>query len=702
MAKRIPQLDAITGASTANDDQFLIFDTSTDISKRISRSELSLAMSSSLGSYFLLLTGGTLTGSLNVVLSSSNAALRVTQTGSGNAITVEDSVNPDTTPFVVKADGKVGVGTDTPAVSVDLRTTDAIRMPSGYDGDRPTGAAGLFRFSLTANNFEGHNGTTWFPIGSMTTGTTPIAGGTNTYLLFNNNGVLGELQTLNVARGGTGATTLTGYVKGNGTSAMTTVASVPNTDVTGLGTMSTQDAGAVAIVGGTATLTSVALTSGSITTAPTTSNHIVNKSYVDGLASGLSFHTAVQYASTGPLPASTYTDGAAGTLGVGAFLLASSNGALTIDSQAVAVGQRVLIKDQALPKENGVYTVTIAGDGGTAWKLTRATDANTAGNLSTQLGAGSYFFVEGGSTLTSTSWIQQVGSIVFGTTGITFTKFAAPITYAADGSTLALSSSVFSIKDVTGLSAGAYGSASAVPVVTLNTKGQVTAVTNTTISIGTSQITSGILDNVRGGTGFGSYTTGDILYASATNTLSKLGVGADGTFLKVTSGVPVWGASPFSYPGAGIAVSSGTAWATSLTAPAGALVGTTATQTLTNKKIVPRVATLTAPASVSVNSDDYDVYIITGLATTSGAPCTISIDAGTPVDGQKILFRILDNGTSRTFSFASGLAKSYRWVGMSPQTLTTAGKTLYLGAFYNAAAASNTGRWDFVAIAQEA
>lgn len=698
MAKRIPQLDAITGLSTANDDQFLIFDTSTDITKRISRSELALAMGSSFAAYFLPITGGTLTGVLNVVSNSSDAAVRITQTGSGNAITVEDSANPDTTPFVVKADGKVGVGTNTPSVSIDIQTIDAIRMPSGYDGDRPTGAAGLFRYNLTVNNFEGHNGTTWFPIGSMTTGTTPIAGGTNTYLLFNNNGVLGELQTLNVARGGTGATTLTGYVKGNGTSVMTAAASIPSTDITGLGTMASQDANSVAITGGTATLTSAALTTGTITTAPVNGTDIASKSYVDGLASGLSFHTAVQYASTGALPTCTYTDGAPGTLGVGAFLLASSNGALTVDSQSVSVGQRILIKDQALPKQNGVYTVTVAGDGGTAWKLTRATDANTAGNLSTQLGAGSYFFVEGGSSLTSTSWIQQVGSIVFGTTSITFTKFAAPITYAADGSTLALTSSVFSIKDVTGLSAGAYGSASAVPVVTLNTKGQVTAVTNTTISIDTSQVGTGILSNARGGTGFGSYTTGDILYASATNTLSKLGVGADGTFLKITSGVPEWGASPFSYPGAGIAVSSGSAWSTSLTAPAGALVGTTATQTLTNKKIVPRVNTLTAPTSVTVNSDDYDVYIITGLATLIGAPCTISIDGGTPVDGQKLLFRILDNGTGRYFSFATGSAKAYRWVGMSAQTLTTAGKTLYLGAFYNAAAQ----RWDFVAIAQEA
>jgi hypothetical protein len=57
--------------------------------------------------------------------------------------------------------------------------------------------------------------------------------------------------TIPVANGGTGAATLTGYVKGNGTANMTASATVPNTDVTGLGTMSTQNANAVAITGGT-------------------------------------------------------------------------------------------------------------------------------------------------------------------------------------------------------------------------------------------------------------------------------------------------------------------------------------------------------------------------------------------------------------------------------------------------------------------
>jgi hypothetical protein len=50
--------------------------------------------------------------------------------------------------------------------------------------------------------------------------------------------------TLGVANGGTGASTLTGYVKGTGTTAMTAAATIPNTDITGLGTASTKDAGA--------------------------------------------------------------------------------------------------------------------------------------------------------------------------------------------------------------------------------------------------------------------------------------------------------------------------------------------------------------------------------------------------------------------------------------------------------------------------
>ena len=43
-----------------------------------------------------------------------------------------------------------------------------------------------------------------------------------------------------------------------------------------------------------------------------------------------------------------------------------------------------------------------------------------------------------------------------------------------------------------------------------------------------------------GGTGLTSYTTGDLIYSSSGNTLSKLGIGSAGQFLKVVSGVPSW------------------------------------------------------------------------------------------------------------------------------------------------------------------
>jgi hypothetical protein len=64
--------------------------------------------------------------------------------------------------------------------------------------------------------------------------------------------------TVPVTNGGTGASTLTGYVKGNGTAAMTASATVPSTDITGLGTMSTQNANSVNITGGSISGTTVA------------------------------------------------------------------------------------------------------------------------------------------------------------------------------------------------------------------------------------------------------------------------------------------------------------------------------------------------------------------------------------------------------------------------------------------------------------
>ena len=85
--------------------------------------------------------------------------------------------------------------------------------------------------------------------------------------------------TVPVANGGTGAATLTGYVYGNGVSAMTASTTIPSTAVTGLGTMSTQNANNVAVTGGTI--------SGTTLTSDTVSNNLAftptsAPSYVEG------------------------------------------------------------------------------------------------------------------------------------------------------------------------------------------------------------------------------------------------------------------------------------------------------------------------------------------------------------------------------------------------------------------------------------
>ena len=75
----------------------------------------------------------------------------------------------------------------------------------------------------------------------------------------------------------------------------------------------------------------------------------------------------------------------------------------------------------------------------------------------------------------------------------------------------------------------------------------------------------------RGGTGQTTYTTGDMLYASAANTLSKLGIGTTGQVLTVIAGVPAW-ADLSNFQGTGSTV--GAVTANLITIPLGAVAGT--------------------------------------------------------------------------------------------------------------------------------
>jgi hypothetical protein len=124
------------------------------------------------------------------------------------------------------------------------------------------GANSATRLGIGANGYLlSSNGTTasWqpAPAGGVTTfdaGTTGFTPSTAT------SGAISLAGTLVVGNGGTGATTLTGYVKGAGTTALTASSTIPNTDITGLGTMSTQNANSVAVTGGAIDGTTVGAT----------------------------------------------------------------------------------------------------------------------------------------------------------------------------------------------------------------------------------------------------------------------------------------------------------------------------------------------------------------------------------------------------------------------------------------------------------
>lgn len=163
--------------------------------------------------------------------------------------------------------------------------------------------------------------------------------------------------------------------------------------------------------------TGPAITTGTTATTPTSAYSLVNKQYVDAAVNGLNSQIPCNYGSTTALTA-VYANG---TSGVGATLTASANGVFTVDGATPSVGQRILIKDQANAAQNGAYTITNAGSASTTWVLTRATDYDT----SAEMNAGDGFYVDSGSTLANTLWVQSTPApIVVGTDSIVFTQFA--------------------------------------------------------------------------------------------------------------------------------------------------------------------------------------------------------------------------------------------------------------------------------------
>lgn len=271
--------------------------------------------------------------------------------------------------------------------------------------------------------------------------------------------------------------------------------------------------------------TNISTTTGSISTTPVNPTNIVNKSYVDAYLQGLSFKAPAQVATTANI---------------------TLFGLQTIDGYTTLVGDRVLVKNQTTQQDNGIYLTSAS-----AW--TRSSDAATYAEL-----VAAFLFIENGTSQTGSAWVSTIPQNgTFGVTPITFTQFSNTATYTA-GTGLTLSNYQFSITPVG--TSGTYGSASSVPVFVTNASGQVSSVTNTTISIAPSQINatipnSGLTNSTISGVALGSNLAN--LTAGTNITFSS------GTTYNGSSAITINASSTMVYPGAGIPNSTGSAWGTS-------------------------------------------------------------------------------------------------------------------------------------------
>ena len=122
----------------------------------------------------------------------------------------------------------------------------------------------------------------------------------------------------------------------------------------------------------------------------------------------------VTYATTAALPTCVYNNG---TDGVGATLTASVDSILTnIDGVTPVSGSRILVKNQADAKQNGIYLLTNSGSVSVKWVLTRDVDYDTITKINATYNTymQDYFvFIGNGNTLVGTGWILDNSTEVY-------------------------------------------------------------------------------------------------------------------------------------------------------------------------------------------------------------------------------------------------------------------------------------------------
>lgn len=512
------------------------------------------------------------------------------------------------------------------------------------------------------------------------------------------------------------------------------------------GVMNVVGTGAISVAGSGNTLTISTSASGTVTSVSGTAGQIVS---TGGATPVISIDPAyvgqASITTLGTITTGTWSGTAIGAIkggtgltsyNVGDTLYCSSSN--TLSKLSVGTNGQVLTVASGVPSwaapSGGISSVS-----GTLDRITSTGGTTPVIDIAaTYVGQSSITNV---GILTAGAWNADTIAASYGGTGIS-TYTAGDILYASGTSTLSklaagtngdvltLASGLPSwaapsgggVSSVSGTANRISSTGGTTPIIDIDAayEGQTSIVTLGTITTGV--WTGTAIGATRGGTGLTSYTTGDILYASATNTLSKLAAGSNGQFLTLSSGIPAWGSSVTlaafgSSPNAnGLSLSGSTLnmQPASASFPGGVSTGT---QTIAGAKTFS--TSLSTPSFALTGSGSGTISVLPqaaagtynfNLPTSAGTSGQVLTSAGggsspmtwsTPITGTATQFRVLVGGASNNITSLSsagtagqilqsgGAAADPTFSTATYPSTTTANQLLYSSATNTVAGLTN-------------
>jgi len=283
-------------------------------------------------------------------------------TGGGTTVAGRDLTGTANQIDIVDGNGATGAPTFSIASNVILPGTSAMTIPKGTNGQQPVGAEGQFRFNTTTSTFDGYAAGSWRQFSLAGGVTTFSAGGTGFTPSTATSGAVVLAGILNSSSGGTGVGgTLTGYVYGNGVSAMTASTTIPTTVLSGTVTNAQLANSAITINGSSVSLGGSVTVTATASNALTISTGLTGTSYNGSAAVTIAIDSTVATLTGSQTLTNKTISGASNTL-TNIANASLTNSSVTVGTTAIALGASSLTL-------GGLTSVAVTQDPLTALQL---------------------------------------------------------------------------------------------------------------------------------------------------------------------------------------------------------------------------------------------------------------------------------------------------------------------------------------------